>query len=82
MTYPIILYIYVDRNISRVEVKSMDVQSVLTAISTVGFPIVACCGLFWFSNKMVDKMTETVQENTIAINKLSDKLEGEKNAES
>lgn len=57
----------------------MDVQAVLTAISTVGFPIVACCGLFWFANKMVDKMTTTVEENTIAINKLSEKLDKESN---
>ena len=55
-------------------------QTILTAISTVGFPIVACCGLFWYSNKMLDKMTSTIEENTIAITKLSEQLEKDDNA--
>lgn len=36
----------------------MEFTDVLTAISTVGFPIVACCGLFWLYTKMLPVLTE------------------------
>ena len=55
----------------------MDVQAILNAISTVGFPIVACCGLFWFCNKLIDRITTVITDNTEAINKLIQKLEGD-----
>ena len=55
----------------------MDVQAILNAVSTVGFPIVACCGLFWFCNKLIDKITTVISDNTEAINKLIQKLEGD-----
>lgn len=55
----------------------MDINALVSAISTVGFPIVACCGLFWFANKLVDKITSVISENTMAINKLIAKLESE-----
>lgn len=55
----------------------MDADAIVTAISTVGFPVVACCGLFWFSNKLVDKITDVISENTVAINKLAAKMESE-----
>lgn len=62
----------------------MDVQAIMTAISTVGFPIVACCGLFWFANKLVDKITsvisentKVISENTATINELKTSLESE-----
>lgn len=59
----------------------MDIQVILTAISTVGFPIVACGGLFWLVNKIsdqhnqeVEKMTEALNNNTIAITKLTERM--------
>lgn len=55
----------------------MEVDAIITAISTVGFPVVACCGLFWFANKLVDKITDVISENTVAINKLAAKMESE-----
>ena len=36
----------------------MEFTDVLTAISTVGFPIVACCALFWLYTKMLPVLTE------------------------
>lgn len=53
----------------------------LTAISTVGFPIVACIALFW-NNKEQDKrhleestkFTEAINNNTIALTKLTERL--------
>lgn len=52
----------------------MDLQGILTAVSTVGFPIAACVALFWRDNKMQeqhkaesDKMTEALNNNTNAL---------------
>lgn len=41
----------------------MEIQEIITAISTVGFPIAACCGLFY----MYDK---TIRELTVILNKI------------
>lgn len=56
-------------------------SEVITAISTVGFPIVMCL-LMWYMNEKqdlrhkeeVDKMTEAVNNNTLALQKLMDEL--------
>lgn len=63
----------------------MDIQAILTAISTVGFPIVVAGAMFWKMNKQdedhkqeMGKVTEAVNNNTIALQKLIDKLEGGK----
>lgn len=63
----------------------MDVQMILTAISTVGFPIVVAAAMFWKMNKQDEdhkaemmKVTEAVNNNTLALQKLIDKLEGVK----
>lgn len=60
-------------------------QTIITAISTVGFPIVACIVMYyinWKTQQMhkeeMTKVTETIHNNTIALTKLVDKLEGEK----
>lgn len=61
---------------------SADTTDILTAISTVGFPIVMCL-LMWFMNDKQDvrhaeettKMTEALNNNTIVMQKLVDRLE-------
>lgn len=45
----------------------MNMQDILTAITTVGFPIVACIALFWQNSKM----SETIAHNTEAIVELT-----------
>lgn len=61
-------------------------QMVITAISTVGFPIVMCGALFWKMDKQdkehkeeMDKTTEAINNNTIVLQKLmqmlTDKIE-------
>ena len=61
-------------------------QMVITAISTVGFPIVMCCALFWKMDKQdkehkeeMNKSTEAINNNTVVLQKLmqmlSDKIE-------
>lgn len=57
----------------------MDVQTVMTLIGSLGFPIVACGGLFWFivksmntSNEKtvqaIEKLEQSIAENTSAVN--------------
>ena len=66
----------------------MEFNDIITAICTVGFPIVAYGALFWYVLKKdtehraeVEKMTEAINNNTIALTKLIERLENEnKNA--
>lgn len=46
-------------------------QSIVTAISSVGFPVVACCFMGW----LYVQMNETLKELTIAINTLTTKFD-------
>ena len=46
----------------------MDAASAIQAISSVGFPIVACIGLFYLYDK-------TIKELTNAINKIDNTLQ-------
>lgn len=59
----------------------MDFQQILTAISTVGFPIVMCGALFWYMIQQrvahkseIDEMTKAINNNTLVLQKLLDKL--------
>lgn len=60
----------------------MDISNiVLQAVSTVGFPIVVAAAMFWKMNKQdedhkqeMNKITEAINNNTIALTKLLDKL--------
>lgn len=49
----------------------MDISSITTLISSVGFPIAACICLFYLFNKQ----TETLNELKIVMTKLIDKLD-------
>lgn len=63
----------------------MDAESanvVAGLVSTVGFPIVMCGALFWKMNKDNEqrtqenlKLTEAINNNTIAITRIIDKLD-------
>lgn len=46
----------------------MDFNEIISAISTVGFPIV-CCGVLFLQN---NKLRDTVEENTKAVISLTD----------
>ena len=70
----------------------MDANSVVTIISTVGFPIVMCGAMGWYVKYITDKhrdeltneralhqeemanVTEALNNNTLALQKLCDKL--------
>ena len=49
----------------------MDFQMIITAISTVGFPIAACCVMFWYMNKERESHQQETKELTAAINDLN-----------
>lgn len=52
-------------------------QQVITAISTVGFPIVACGALFWYIQNKMDKMADIISNNTAVMSKLLERLDKE-----
>lgn len=59
----------------------MDFQTVAQFIGTLGFPIAACCYLMYSREKdserhkeEMDKMNEALNNNTLAIQHLSDTL--------
>lgn len=69
----------------------MDGQNLITAISTVGFPIVMSLILIYMVYKQneqhkeeMNKLTESLNNNTLAITKLTAKLhlEDEENGQS
>ena len=62
----------------------MEIETVISAISTVGFPIAAAAALFWLVWKMqqmhkdeMDKLRSALENNTLAIKELSLKLGGD-----
>ena len=66
----------------------MEFESVLQAITTVGFPIVMCLVLLWYINKMVDShkeetkaFTDALNKNTTVLERVCDKLDIEKEVE-
>lgn len=59
----------------------MDANIIMQAISTVGFPIVACAAMFWKVNKQdeqhkeeMDAVRTSLEHNTEALVALTEKL--------
>ena len=52
----------------------MEIAEILSAIGSVGFPIVACGALFWMLNKTMRELTAAVNNNTAAINILTERM--------
>lgn len=62
----------------------MGVNEVVNIITTVGFPIAVCLICFWYINKMqeqhkaeTDKLAEALNNNTLVMQQLVDKLNGD-----
>jgi hypothetical protein len=49
----------------------MDANTLITAISTVGFPIAACCVMFIQNNKLQD----TLKDICVTMQKMADSLD-------
>ena len=59
----------------------LSAQDIVNLISTIGFPIVCCVACFWSIFKMdmrhkeeMDKMSEAINNNTLVMQQLIDKL--------
>lgn len=67
----------------------IEIEPILTIIGTVGFPICAYLLQYWERKEILNKLSEILQNNTIAMNELTvrtekmadllDKMRGEKN---
>nr|DAD57109.1 MAG TPA: YvrJ protein family protein [Bacteriophage sp.] len=64
----------------------MDVDTIIQLITTLGFPIVCCVALFLRMIKSdeqhkeeMNKLSESLNNNTLAINKLNERLNHEEN---
>jgi uncharacterized protein YoxC len=60
----------------------MDIQEIVTAIGSVGFPIVACVGLFYLYDKTIkdivnalDNVNQTLNNVNSTLDKITNKLE-------
>ena len=55
----------------------MDWQSIVNAIGSVGFPIIACCGLFYLYDKTIKEIVNAlgdVKSTLSDVNKTLDSL--------
>ena len=59
----------------------MDMKGIITAIGSVGFPIVACCGLFYLYNETITKITNTLDLLNKSIELIADELKKDKGAD-
>lgn len=57
----------------------MELETILSAISTVGFPIACCIGIFWYLQKEqqahkeeMAAVTKALHENTLVLTELKD----------
>lgn len=64
----------------------MDTDAIMQLVSTLGFPIACCIAMFWQNNRLneshkeeVSKLNEAINNNTIALNHIIDKLGGTHN---
>ena len=60
----------------------MEVQEFVNAIGSVGFPIVACCGLFYLYDKTIkdivnalDNVNQTLTQVNATLDKITRRLE-------
>ena len=55
----------------------MDVNGLIQAIGSVGFPIVACCAMFYLYDKTVTKLTSTLERIDKTLDRVLNKLDME-----
>lgn len=60
----------------------MDVQIIGQLIASLGFPIVACCAMFWMVNKNeerhkdeLDGMRKTIEDNTTVLSSIKELIQ-------
>ena len=62
----------------------MDVNSIYTAIGSLGFPIAMCIALFWYITRQnekhkeeIDKLAEAINNNTTVMTTLLEEIRKE-----
>lgn len=53
----------------------MDINAITELVSNVAFPIAAFVMMFYSSTKTIEDMRETIEENTLIMTKLAEKLD-------
>jgi hypothetical protein len=53
----------------------MEYNELVQAISTVGFPIVCCCGLFWMINTTMKELKEAITGLTQTVSLINARME-------
>lgn len=53
----------------------MEVNDIMTIISTLGFPIAACCWMAYYQSTTLQRLTQVIEENTRMLKELSIRLE-------
>lgn len=48
----------------------MDVSSLVTVVGSVGFPIVACCGMAWFIASTFSDFNDLMTKNNVLTEEL------------
>lgn len=56
----------------------MNIETISSLITGVGFPIAMCVYLVWFQNTTMKEMLNTINKNTEAINKMIERIDNEK----
>lgn len=56
----------------------MDISSIVTVVGSVGFPIVACCGMAWFIATTFSDFNDLMTKNNVLTEELIALLEGDK----
>lgn len=57
----------------------MDINALMQAIGSVGFPIVACCALFYLYNETITKITNTLDLLNKSVELLAKELMDKEN---
>ena len=52
----------------------MNYEELVQAISTVGFPIVCCCALFWMINTTMKELKDAIAGLTQSITLMNDRM--------
>lgn len=58
----------------------MDANTIISAIGSVGFPIVACVGLFYLYDKTIKSLTITLTKIDGTLDRIVKKLDGDEDA--
>lgn len=56
----------------------MDISTIVTVVGSVGFPIVACCGMAWFIATTCSDFNDLMTKNNVLTDELIALLKNDK----